>query len=185
MAGRALRLPEEQRLPTELRRGGLLGVELAEDVELRRRREVQDLLELAHEVDLASALQDVDALLTGDHVVPVEIGTALLELREVLDRLQCPLRAEEPLDIDPAQRRRLDPMAELLGADVADQVGRAVGVAVLVTIEAGDAEARLLAAAIGGDVELLLGKWSQQEPQALVVTSWPRDTSPRSGRVVR
>ena len=64
-------------------------IELAEDVELGRGREVQQLLELGHEVDLAAALEDVDALLRGDHGVAVEVGGALLELGEVLDRLQA------------------------------------------------------------------------------------------------
>ena len=71
-------------------------------------------------------------------------------------RLQRPLRAEQPLDVDAAQRRRVDAVAELLRADVADQVRRAVGVAVGVAVEAGHAAAGLDAAAVVGRVELLL-----------------------------
>ena len=63
--------------------------------------------------------------LVGDHRVAVEVRRALLELREVLDALQRALRAEEALDVDAAQRRRVDAVAELLRADVADQVRRA------------------------------------------------------------
>jgi hypothetical protein len=36
-------------------------------------------------VNLAAALQDIDALLGGDDRVAVEIGGALLELGEILD----------------------------------------------------------------------------------------------------
>src|SRR5207249_2156519 len=153
---RALRLPEEESLPAHLRRRGLLGIELPEHVELRRRREVQDLLELRHVVDLAAPLEDVDALLRGDHGVAVEVGRALLELREVLDRLQRALGPEQALDVDAAQGRRLDPVTKFLRTDVADQVRRAIGAAVLMTIEAGHAEARVLTSAIRRQVELLL-----------------------------
>jgi hypothetical protein len=53
---------------------------------------------------------------------------------EVLDGLQRALQAEQPLDVHAAQRRRLDPMAELLRPDVADQMVGPVRVAVLVAI---------------------------------------------------
>src|SRR5207253_7102548 len=98
--------------------------------------------------------------------VAVEIGGALLELGEVLDGLQPPLRAEEPLDVHPPQGRRLDPVAELLWTDVSHQVRRAVRAPVLVAVEAGDAEARTLAAPIGGEVELLLGERRHEQPQS-------------------
>jgi len=54
------------------------------------------------------------------------------------------------LEVHTAQRRGLDPVAKLLGPDVADQVCRAIGAAILMTVEAGHAEARVLAAAICG-----------------------------------
>src|SRR5258708_36564929 len=58
-------------------------------------------------------------------------------------------------------------MAKLLGTNVADQVSRAVGTAVLMTVEARDAEARTLAAAVRRQVELLLGERREQQPQSL------------------
>ena len=123
MARGALGLAEEHASGRAARlRVALLRIELAEDVQLRGRREVEQLLELGHEVDLAAALEDVDALLRGDHRIAVEVGGPLLELGEVLDALQRPLRAEQPLDVHAAQRRRVEPVAELLRADVADQV---------------------------------------------------------------
>ena len=71
-------------------RVALRGSSLPIDVELRRRREVEQLLELGHEVDLAAALEDVDALLGGDDRVAVEVGGPLLELGEVLDASSAP-----------------------------------------------------------------------------------------------
>jgi len=72
----------------------------------------------------------------------VEVGRPLLELREVLDALEQPLRADEALDVHPAQAGRVDPAPELLRPDVADEVERGVGVAVGVAVEAGHAAAR-------------------------------------------
>ena len=58
-------------------------------------------------------------------------------------------------------------MTEFLRADIADQVGGAVGIPVLMAIEAGDPEAGLLATAIRGGIELLLRERRHQEPQPL------------------
>ena len=58
-------------------------------------------------------------------------------------------------------------MAELLRPDIADLVVGPVGVAVLVTVEARDPEARVLAPPIRGRVELLLWERGQQEAQPL------------------
>ncbi len=44
---------------------------------------------------------------------------AMLEFGEILDRLQGPLRAEQALDIDTAQWRRVDATAMFLRAHVA------------------------------------------------------------------
>src|SRR5207237_920437 len=66
-----------------------------------------------------------------------------------------------------AQGRRLDPMAKLLRTNVADQVSRPVGTAVLMTVEARNAEARTLAATIRRQVELLLGERREQQSQPL------------------
>ena len=49
----------EQLLAAQLGLGRLLGVELAEQVQLRGRGEIEQALKLAHEVDLAAALEDV------------------------------------------------------------------------------------------------------------------------------
>src|SRR3989441_9404626 len=58
-------------------------------------------------------------------------------------------------------------MAKLLRANVADQVGRPVGAAVLMTVETRDSEARTLAAAVRRQVELLLGERREQQAQSL------------------
>src|SRR5665213_267102 len=94
MARRALRFAEKQLLPSELGFGGLLWIEFAKNVQLRRRWKVEQLLDLRHRLHLAAAVKNVDALLGGDDRVAIEVGGALLEFREVLDALQRPLRAE-------------------------------------------------------------------------------------------
>ncbi len=65
VAGRALALAEEDLLAALLAFGRLRRVELAEEVELRGRWEVEEFLELGHEVDLAAAFERVNALLGG------------------------------------------------------------------------------------------------------------------------
>ena len=115
---------------------------------------------------LAAALENVDALLGGDHRVAVKVRGPLLELGEILDRLESPLRTEQPLDVHAAERRRVDPMAKFLRPDVADQMRRGVRVAVHVAVEADHAAARRERAAIVGLVELLLRKRRHQQPQA-------------------
>src|SRR6185436_21111931 len=97
-------------------------------------REVEERLELAHEVHLAPALEDVDALARRLLGVAVEVRGALLELGEVLDRLERALRAEEALHVDAAQRGRVDAVAELVRPDVADRVRGGVRVAVDVAV---------------------------------------------------
>ncbi len=137
MAGAALALAEEDVLPTQLGGTRLRWIELAEHVQLRCRREIQKRLEFPHEVNLTATLQHVDAFLGSNHWITVEIGSTLLELGEILDRLQRPLRPEQPLDIDAAQGRRVDAMAELLRTDVTHQmrcrIGMSVGMAVQAT----------------------------------------------------
>ena len=66
MTSATLRLTEEQRLSAQFRFARLFRVELAEHVQLGCRREVQQSLELGHEVDLAAALQNADPLLGGE-----------------------------------------------------------------------------------------------------------------------
>ena len=74
--------------------------------------------------------------------IAIEVGGPLLELGEVFDARQRPLRAEQPLDVHAAQGRRIDAVAELLRPDVADQVRGAIRVAIRVAIEAGHAPTR-------------------------------------------
>jgi hypothetical protein len=99
-------LAEEDLLAAQLLGGGKRRVQAAKDIELRSRREVQQRLELAHEVNLTATLENVDPLLGRDDRVTVEVGRALLELREVLDALQRALRAEQPLDVHSTQAGR-------------------------------------------------------------------------------
>ena len=89
----------------QLGRSCLCGVDLSEDVQLRCRREVQQLLEFSHRIDLMAAVQDVDTLLGGDYVIAVEIRPTLLKFGEVLDGLQRAQRAEKPLDVDVYKRQ--------------------------------------------------------------------------------
>ena len=70
------------------------------------------------------------------HDIAVEIGGALLEFGEILDRLQGALRAEQPLDVHAAERHRLDAVAEPLRTGIGRQVRRAVLVAVRMAIKA-------------------------------------------------
>src|SRR4029077_8597496 len=139
MAARALALAEKDLLTAHFGWRRLGGIELAEDVELGRRREVQHLLDVGHEVDLAAALERVHALLHSDHDIAVEIGSALLELGEILDRLQGTLRAEQPLNVQATERQRLCAVTEPLRARIGGEMERAVLVAVRMAIEAGHA----------------------------------------------
>jgi hypothetical protein len=75
VAARALALADEDLLAPHLCGRCLGGIEFAKDVELRRRRKVQHLLKIGHEVDLAAALKGIHALLGGDYNIAVEIGT--------------------------------------------------------------------------------------------------------------
>src|ERR1700691_6361975 len=139
MAARALALAEENLLPTHFCRCRLGGIELAKQVELGRGREVQDFLEVGHEVHLAAALERIHALLRRVHDVAVEIGGALLELGEILDRLEGSLRAEQPLNVHAAERHGLEAVTEPLWAYAGIKVRCAVLVAVRVAVEAGGA----------------------------------------------
>src|SRR4030095_16906361 len=116
-------------------------------------------------MDLAAAFEDVDALALRLHWVAVEIGGALLKLREVLHALHCPLRAEETLDVDTAQRRSIDAMPVCIGADVTDGVRRGVRVAGGMAGKTSHALVGLKAAAIIGGVELCLGKRRHEQSQ--------------------
>src|SRR5690606_25816100 len=142
-------------------------VQLAEDIQLRCGREVQQLLDLGHVMHLVSALEDVDAFLESDDWVAIKVSRALFELGEILNRLEGSLTAEQPLYVYAAQGGRIDPATELLRPDIAHQMEGRICVAVSVAIETRDAEAWLFAAAIVRGVKLLLRKRSHKEPQAV------------------
>ena len=158
VAGGALRFAKKQFLPAQLALAGFPRIELAINPEFGCGWEVEQRLELCHRVDLTSTLQRINSLLRGDDGIAVEVCRALLELGEVLDRLERALRAEEPLDIHSAQRGRINAMPVLLRADVADKMRSRVGVAVRVAVKARDAAMRMHGAAVARHVELLLGK---------------------------
>ena len=100
-------------------------------------------------------------------MVAIEVGRALLELSEVLHRLEGALRPEEALDIHAAECRRIDPVPELLRPDVPDQVRGPVGVAVHVAIKAGhpDHPVGAIRPPVLGRIELLLGELRDQKAQ--------------------
>src|SRR5216684_2200248 len=140
VAGGALALAEEHLLSAQLGLGGLDRIELAvHDAQLGGGREVEQFLHLRHEVHLAAALQDVDALLRGDDRVAVEVRGALLELGEVLDAGHGALRAKAALGIHASQARWLDAAAKPLRPLIADEMRSAVRMPVGVAVEAGDA----------------------------------------------
>src|SRR6266478_5128446 len=165
VAARALALAEEDLLAPHLGGRRLAGNELAKNVELGRRWKVQHLLKIGHEVDLASTLEGVHTLLRGNHNIAVEIRGALLEFGEILDRLQGTLRPEEPLNVNAAERHRLDAVAELLRTGIGGQVRRAVLVAVRMAVKASRADAGNRRTAILGRIELLLWEGRQQQAQ--------------------
>ena len=104
----------------------------------------------------------VHALARGADVVAVEVGGALLELGEVLDRAQRALRAVDLLVEHAAQAGRVEPEARRLRPHVGRQMEGGVGVEVRVAVEAGDAQARLGDLAVLGLVELLLRERREQ-----------------------
>ena len=73
--------------------------------------------------------------------VAVEVGGALLELGEVLDRAEAPLRAVDLLVEHAAEADGVEAEPALLRADVGVEVELAGGVAVDVAVEAGHAQA--------------------------------------------
>ena len=76
-----------------------MNVQFAVNTQLGCRWEVQEFLELRHEVDLAAPFKNVGPFFCPDHMIAVEVGTSLLKLCEILHALQRPLRAEQPLDV--------------------------------------------------------------------------------------
>jgi hypothetical protein len=66
------------------------------------------------------------------------------------------------LYVDATQRRRIDPISLFLGANIAHEVRRTVGVTVDVAIETSYAEARPIGPTVVRGVELLLREGRQQ-----------------------
>ena len=116
VANRAFSLFHENLLPPQLGLGGLFRVQLAENVQLRRGREIQKSLKLGHEMHLAAALQDIEALFGADDRISVEIGRALLELGEVLHGFQGPLGSEQALDVHSRAKAGYPARAGISGA---------------------------------------------------------------------
>jgi len=102
VTARALAFAKENLLAAEFGLSRLGGIELAKEVQLWRRRKIQHLLKIGHEVNLAAALQRVYSFLRGNRDVAVEISRALLEFGKILDGFQRSLRPEEPLDVQTA-----------------------------------------------------------------------------------
>src|ERR1035437_175572 len=166
MAACTLSLAEEDLLPAQLGGGGLGWVQFAVPSQLGRWREVENLLKFRHRMHLASALQYIGAFLCRNHLIAIEVGGSLLELRKVLNRLQGPLGTEEPLNVQAAQCRSFNAMAKLLWPDIAHQAEGAIGAAIRMAVQARHPAARLLRAPVDCFIELLLRKRSQQQPQA-------------------
>src|SRR6266852_1223099 len=167
MAFCASRFAKEHLLTTHFGAVRLPGIELPIDTELRSRRKIEYLLKLRHSMYLATAVDNVNALLLRDHRVTVKIRGALLELGEVLDRFQSSLRAEDPLNINSAQGWSVNAMPVLLRPDITHEVRSPVGVAVRVTVEEGYSPARTLRPTVLRLIKLLLRELSDEQPQAL------------------
>ena len=103
MTGGALGLAEEQGLTAEFRGSRFRRVELAEDIELGGGWEIEDRLELGHEVDLAPSFEDVHTFYLSLHRVAVKVRGALFEFGEIFHRLHGSLRSEQALDIQSAK----------------------------------------------------------------------------------
>src|SRR5258706_13193794 len=108
MTHRALAFAEEYGLAAQLSGRCFGTVEVAEDVELRCRREVQHLLEFRHLMDLAAAIEDVHSFFGRDDMVAVEVRGALLELGKILPRLRATPGAKKTPEFPPPQRRGAD-----------------------------------------------------------------------------
>src|SRR5258707_7631474 len=101
-------------------------------------------------MNLAAALQDVDALLCGDYRVAIEIRSALLKLSEIFNCLESTLGAEKTLDVHAPESWCLNAVAELLRPNITDQMRGAIRAAIGMAVEAGHAHARLFGAAVFG-----------------------------------
>ena len=110
-------LAVEERLALEFGSGCPRRVQCSVYVEFGGRWEVEDLLKLGHEMNLAPPFQDIDSLFGRNHRVAVKVCGALLKLGKILDALQCPLGTEQPLNINPSQGRGVYPRSDKLAGD--------------------------------------------------------------------
>src|SRR4029453_3328300 len=92
MTGAAARFAEEQHLAPALACGCLGRIESACHIELGSGREVEHVLHLGH-MGHRDPIEDIHALLGRPNGVAIEVGSALLKLREVLHGAEAPLRA--------------------------------------------------------------------------------------------
>src|SRR3954468_2407988 len=151
-------LAEEDPLPRKFLLGCLARIEPPERVELGGRRKVDDVLHLRHHRDVVDPVGSVHAFALRADMVAIEVGRALLELREVLNRSQGPLRAMDLLIKHAAQAGGVEPETRGLRANIRGQVEGSIGVEIGMAIEAGHAQALVCALAVLGLIELLLRK---------------------------
>lgn len=163
MAQDALPLSHEDFLTGELLPGSFRGIEVTKRVKLGRGRKIDNVLHLRHHRHLVVAVEQVDALALRARLVAVEIGGALLELGEILDRTQGTLGAVDLLIEQTSQTGGIDPKAIGLRPDIGREVKRRVGVKIGVTIKTSHTATRLGAFAIFGLIEFLLRKRRQQQ----------------------
>jgi len=116
---------------------------------------------------LAGPIREIEPFLGGDDVVAVEVGGALLELREVLDGSQRALGAvdqliEHPAAGSPSRIGSAPPARRMSGV----WWKAALVWPLRVTVETRDAEALDVGLAVVGLVELLLGERREQQAHA-------------------
>ena len=97
--------------------------------------------------DVVVAVGQVHALALRAHLVAVEIGGALLELAEILDRAERTLRAMDLLVEQPTQTCRVETEAVGLRTYIGRLMEGSIGVEICVAIQASDAPALLRASA--------------------------------------
>ena len=122
VAGGALALAEEELLAAQLALGRLGRVEPARDGSSFGAGGKSSMFCIWAMWVTWTRSRIMHALLHGVDRIAVEVGGALLELGEVLDRPQAPLRAVDLLVEHAAQARRVEPEAALLRADVGVEV---------------------------------------------------------------
>ncbi len=116
---------------------------------------------------LAPTFQDISTLFCGNHRITVKIGGPLLKFCKVLYGLQGALRAEQTLDIYPTKRWNVQPVPELLRADISYQMSSGIGMPIDMAVEACNTPAGKLGTTVIGLVKLLLGKRCNKQPETL------------------